>query len=56
MHYNLLNECMSCEMSSTNPSVGMNIDFKLKYGDSYIREEEDRLEEIKAQVTNGGQI
>ena len=23
MHYNLLNECMSCEMSSTNPSVGM---------------------------------
>lgn len=40
----------------TNPSVGMNIDFKLKYGDSYIREEEDRLEEVKAQVTNGGQI
>lgn len=23
MHYNLLNECMSCEMSSTSPSVGM---------------------------------
>ena len=23
MHYNLLNECMNCEMSLTNPSVGM---------------------------------
>ena len=40
----------------TNPDAGMNIDFKIKYGDEKYVSTEDRLKEVKEQVINGSRI
>ena len=34
----------------TNPDTGMHTDFKINYSDSFIKTEEDKLEEIKEQI------
>lgn len=39
-----------------NPDTGMHTDFKIKYGSSYIRSEEDKFDEIRREVVNGQQI
>lgn len=40
----------------TNPDTGMNVDFKIKYDDMFIKTEQDNLDEIKRQVINGERL